>query len=62
MLEVRSFKTSRSLKQVIVPKWDLWLVLNTLTREPFEPDPQQAGIIFLSMKTLPIIFLVAAKR
>jgi hypothetical protein len=57
----RSFKVTRPLKQNTAPKWDPVLVLNALTRSPFEPI-SKAEIMELSVKTLFLVLLASALR
>lgn len=58
---MRSFKVDRPRSVVVLPKWDLALVLRVLSRAPYEPLP---SIDFknLSAKTVFLLLMATARR
>lgn len=46
---------------VSFPKWDLSLVLQGLTKAPFEPI-EEASLRFLTLKTILLVAVTSARR
>lgn len=58
---MKGVKRLRPVSKCLVPSWDLAMVLNALTRAPFEPL-ENVHIKLLSLKTILLLALVSAKR
>ena len=58
---IKAFERERPMRAVEFPKWDLRLVLEMLSKEPFEPL-SQASLKLLTFKTVMLIALASASR
>ena len=58
---IKSFALERPFSRSLTPKWDLAVVLQALTKPPFEPL-DQAELKFLSWKTVFLLAFASAKR
>jgi len=58
---LKSFRKDRPRSIVVFPKWDLNLVLRTLTRPPFHPV-DKSDPFFISAKTVFLLLLASARR
>ena len=58
---MRGVRRARPVARSLVPSWDLTLVLDALTRAPFEPL-DAVSLKFLSLKTALLVALTTAKR
>lgn len=58
---LKSFKADRPRSIVRFPKWDLNLILRTLSRPPYHPYDME-NPIFLSSKTVFLLLLASARR
>ena len=56
-----NFARSAALDKSLVPKWDLSLVLLTLTKSPFEPM-HIANLKFVTLKTIFLLALASGRR
>jgi integrase len=59
---LKSFKLERPRSVVTVPKWDLNLVLRTLTKPPYHPVVPGLDPMFMSSKTVFLLLLASARR
>ena len=57
---LRSFRQQKPIPPVIVPSWDLSLVLKGLQEPPFEPL-SEADLLWLSAKTAFLVAIASAK-
>ncbi|XP_077349244.1 uncharacterized protein LOC143997483 [Lithobates pipiens] len=57
----RALKRSRPAPVKVFPRWDLSVVLQSLTKGPFEPLVE-ASLRFLTLKTVFLIAIVSARR
>ena len=58
---IRSFELARPVSRSLVPKWNLSVVLSSLTKAPFEPL-DTASRVHLTWKTVFLLALASAKR
>jgi hypothetical protein len=58
---MRSFELERPVSRSLTPKWDLYCVLWSLTKTPYEPL-SGASIKFLTMKTVFLLAFATARR
>ena len=58
---LKSFAMERPRTAVLLPKWDLALVLRSLTKGPYEPL-SQASLKFLTLKTVFLLAFASAAR
>ena len=60
---VNSFYTDRPVERNLAPRWDLSVVLNALTKPPFEPrDMASVELKFLAYKTVFLLSLATGAR
>ena len=58
---IRSFELARPVSRSLAPKWDLSVVLRSLTKAPFEPL-SQASLEHVTWKCVFLLTLASAKR
>jgi len=58
---MKSFKAERPRSLVVLPKWDLALVLSMLTKPPYEPI-QRSSFKDLAAKTVFLLLLASSRR
>ena len=58
---IRSFQLERPLQRKVAPQWNLSLVLQALTKPPFEPIAK-CELKFLTLKTVFLVALASGRR
>ena len=60
---VNSFYTDRPVQPNLIPPWDLTVVLNALTKSPFEPrDVASVELKFFTFKMVFLLSLASGAR